>query len=162
MTLTEFLLARIAEDEAVAREASGSTVVGEPYNWRPSPNGDEWGVPHRSGPETEVLVALRPAVPQPPEVMSGQWGQVAVWEDEDGDWLPTARHIARHDPARVLAECAAKRRIVEQCEEMCERDRMDAGTGYWEVAADASLAAVRALASVYADHPDYRQEWALT
>jgi hypothetical protein len=28
---------------------------------------------------------------------------------------PTAEHVARHDPGRLLAECAAKRRLVLAC-----------------------------------------------
>ena len=44
-------------------------------------------------------------------------------------------------PARVLAECVAKRRIVEESEEY------EAGpTG-------------RILASIYADHKDFQLEW---
>jgi hypothetical protein len=51
--------------------------------------------------------------------------------------------IARWDPARVLAECAAKRRIVE----------MYAGQ-------HGQPYVLHFLALPYADHPDYRQEWA--
>lgn len=51
------------------------------------------------------------------------------------------KHVARHDPARVLAECRAKRRLVE------------------ELGAFRRGAALRLLAMPYADHPDYRQEW---
>jgi hypothetical protein len=51
--------------------------------------------------------------------------------------------------ARILAECEAKRRIVE------EHHRHDAGQrGY-----GATRYAVLCLAAVYADHPDYRPEW---
>ncbi len=81
MTITEFLLARIAEDEAVALAANGPSV-----------------------------------------------------------------HAARHDPTRVLAECAAKRAIIEQAE------RSD--SGWWE------SIYVAILAAVYADHPDYDPSWA--
>lgn len=50
-------------------------------------------------------------------------------------------------PARVLAECEAKRRIVEVAERF----------GTWEGGmADVTL---RYLALPYADHPDYRDEW---
>jgi hypothetical protein len=72
---------------------------------------------------------------------------------------------------RVLVECAAKRRIVE----------VHAGTPYFELRYPGYIVCVRcgnpdtgegadvewpcdtvrAIASVYADHPDYRQEWAL-
>jgi len=114
MTLTEFLLARIAEDEAAAAaavsrrdgidswEAVGSgTVVGPGYD--------------------KVKHVMLPS-------------------SEDG----AARHIARHDPARVLAECEAKWRIVKEW-------------GWSETLDGDGL--MRIMALPYADHPDYRQEW---
>ncbi|WP_309073250.1 DUF6221 family protein [Paenarthrobacter sp.] len=48
---------------------------------------------------------------------------------------------ARFTPARVLAECAAKRALMELYEDE------------WELHIQ--------LASVYSDHPDYQQEWAI-
>jgi len=72
-----------------------------------------------------------------------------------------ADHIARHGPARVLAECEAKRRIVEEHapwldvgKSTCPRCR-----GAANRAVPAPCPTLRALASVYANHPDYRQEW---
>ena len=88
MTLAEFLLARIAEDEQVARSSLATHEEGEP-----------WGYGHLP---------------------------------DDGP------HIARWSPARVLAECAAKREIVERF-----------------VAWDA----VRLLAAPYSAHPDYDKDW---
>ena len=118
MTLTEFLLARIAEDEAVAAaavsrrdgvdkwEAVGSgTVVGPGYD--------------------KVKHVMLPS-------------------SEDG----AARHIARHDPARVLAECEAKRRIVE-----LNATKPGRKTTFRR------LLTLQTLALPCADHPDYRQEW---
>src|SRR3954447_21711241 len=32
-------------------------------------------------------------------------------------WRGTAEHLARHEPARIMAECAAKRRAVLACRE---------------------------------------------
>ena len=68
-----------------------------------------------------------------------------------------AEHIARHDPARVLAEVKAKRAILA---------RHSTGTGslrefggwYCEVCDD-GCAEVPVLAAVYADHPDYDPAW---
>lgn len=54
-------------------------------------------------------------------------------------------------PARVLAECDAKRRIVERH----PRDHASCAT-YWD---RETCAALLDLAAVYADHPDYQQEW---
>lgn len=108
-----------------------------------------------------------------------------AWRAEDGsvipvdhrypsivDWVHGAEHIARHDPARVLAECEAKRRIME----------LHAGDQPWDVHAcpgrgpdddewvvyEAGQRVVevypcptlRALAAVHADHPDYDPAWA--
>jgi hypothetical protein len=83
-------------------------------------------------------------------------------------WHPTAWHRADCDsnsysvgrcdcdiPARVLAECEAKRRIVElhsgDSDDMCQSY---AGNYVYE-----PCPTLRALASVHADHPDYREEW---
>lgn len=66
---------------------------------------------------------------------------------------------------RTLAECAAKRAIIEEhywrsaegargCG-LCNYSR-DYG---WEETGPCKT--VRALAAIYKDHPDYQQEWAL-
>jgi len=134
VTLADFLLARIADDEAAAAHAK------EALGWTDS---------------TSVQIAGREF----------------------------------YDPARVLAECEAKRRIVEanSGSVRAKRDapkhtvRFDGdgrtiemeglllslrlspeqseafmATWYEPVPPNATLCA---LASVYADHPDYREEW---
>lgn len=58
-------------------------------------------------------------------------------------------HIARHDPARVLADVDAKRRILDQCADVWAHDRVEA------FAEDV----LRLLALAYADRPGYRGEW---
>jgi hypothetical protein len=70
------------------------------------------------------------------------------------------QHIARHDPARVLREVTAKRAIVARYGEPLAGlgnlgDQLQLSqekTGLWF--------AVRELAAVWSDHPDYRAEWA--
>ena len=109
MTLTDFLLARIEDDEKTARRPTG-------------------------------------------RVYADDDGCVATPEDEwaDGsDRLPNHHNTWAliHDPARVLAECEAKRRIVER--EVNAANRMTYRR----------LLTLVDLASVYADHPDYRDEW---
>jgi hypothetical protein len=150
VTLTEFLLARIAEDERVARDASGATVIGEIGNWHPAPGGDEWAA-EITEEWDEWLVALRPGLPVPPDVMSGKWGAV-MRRDAFNPEEPRADraskpllHAVRHDPRRVLADCAAKRRLIHWY-----GDGEDIGDGG---------EFLRLLATVYADHPDYRPEW---
>lgn len=80
MTLVEFLLARITEDEAVATESF--------YD------GQRWYS------EEEAV---------------SDFGRYEADDDRviDADRKSDARHIARWEPARVLAECAAKRAIIE-------------------------------------------------
>ena len=112
MTITEFLLARIAEDEA---DAHAATSVGFDPDWTSRP--DLTGQP----------------------IMAGKYRIATCGES-------VMAHIARHDPARALAECEAKRRIVSL-------DDLDGGQD------DGHVHALRCLASVYADHPDFRDEW---
>ena len=123
-TLTKFILARFAEDEAVAEDAQST--------------GDGW------------------------------------WHDGDGEvWShaqlvshPTmighAVHIARHDPARVLAECEAKRRIVEHATSW-DATLRETPEGWTEATATAYRMAMHwtlaALALPYADHPAFQEEW---
>jgi len=58
-------------------------------------------------------------------------------------------------PARVLAECAAKRAIIVECRE----DHEDSLTRNDDTVELGSVV-LYSLAAVYKDHPDYRQEWA--
>lgn len=62
-----------------------------------------------------------------------------------------AAHIARFNPARVLADADAKRRIVAECEAAYGQDSRGMAS-----LADGTLAL---LALPYAGHPDYRKEW---
>jgi hypothetical protein len=134
MTLTEFLLARIAEDEAAARAVPELRDL--------SPYGGQESISHALN--TFASEDGYPRQKYPPEIPA---------------------HYSRHDPARVLAECGAYRAIVElhvrhdwlpvgrdECAECgCADDR----------SVDWPCPTLRALASVYADHPDYQPEWAL-
>jgi hypothetical protein len=60
-------------------------------------------------------------------------------------------HIATHDPARVLREIDAKRRIIGRINSHA------AVMGWDEVHGDL----LRSLALPYADRPGYREEWRL-
>lgn len=58
------------------------------------------------------------------------------------------------DPSRVLAECDAKRRIIEA------HGRLKSPAVFDGLGAHVGLAmAMRFLALSHADHPDYQQEW---
>lgn len=72
-----------------------------------------------------------------------------------------AEHIARHDPARVLREIAAKRAIVDAYQQ--GRDLLADNRQSWDLvraAVGAQRVVVHQLAAIWSDHPDYRQEWA--
>ncbi|MEV7154882.1 DUF6221 family protein [Streptomyces misionensis] len=91
------------------------------------------------------------------------------WLDGDG-WLmnedmhiaevgdrPTLVHIAAHDPARVLREVEAGRRLIRAhakwCEGRCEAKYPEGGfdaAHYWNI---------KVRAEVYSDRPGYRPEW---
>lgn len=116
-TIADFLLARIDEDEAVAR--AGVSGQADPENG--------WGYGGFGSPN-----ALTPHVG-------------IIHERVQAD------HITRWHPARVLAECAAKRAIVESWREADKMYGGDAGA-YMD-------GVLRALASVYDDHPDYDPAW---
>ena len=81
-----------------------------------------------------------------------------------------ARHIARHDPARVLREVEATRKILAELPAYSKqrrglRDYMylpeNAGyhSGHADGTDDAAYYVLRQLAAVHSDHPDYREEW---
>jgi Family of unknown function (DUF6221) len=59
-----------------------------------------------------------------------------------------AAYMARFDPARVLAECEAKRRIVKLVSDV-------KWTGSYAVRDEV----LETVALPYADHPDYLPEW---
>jgi hypothetical protein len=108
-SITEFLEARIAEDEAQARAVLATVAP------------DEWENPTK-------------------------WGNfyaedVAFWDSQT--------------PARILAECVAKRAIVGL--HKVGADQCDEHNAMFE---SIPCPTILALAAVYKDHPDYRQEWA--
>ena len=92
---------------------------------------------------------------------------------DEGEWSPPLKAWDDHpsgvviaEPARVLREVEAKRRIVDRAEEAGrEFDRQCAAGIHSAAAREATAAwvpiqnAVADLASAYADHPDYDPEW---
>lgn len=130
VTLTEFLLARIAEDEAVAHRFD-TTAYRE---WTYRPYGDRLG---------------GECVPM--------GGQVSISEDwHDTGYVGVSDHIARHDPARVLAECAAKRAVVLT---LTAWEPDSAPPPRVETAEHDAWRMLTALAQPHADHPDFDEAW---
>jgi len=126
--LVAFLRARLDEDETVANEAA----VKQGEYWHDWMAGQVVG---SSTPTGTILV-----------------GHVCGPRTE-----AIGSHIARHDPARVLREVEAKRRIVS-----LERD-WPYGSGDPEGAeygwSDVMDRVLRLLALPYSDHPDYDESW---
>lgn len=113
--IVAFVRARLDEEEAAAKGPPG---------WKP----EHW---------TAVNYAARPSgrnyrVDAEPRCVADQVAR------EDAEF------IAAHDPARVLREVAAKRKILAECDEWMMQH---APSGAHRI--------LRAVAAVYSDHPDY-------
>lgn len=180
MELREFIEQRISEDEQWARAASapyeyatGATApeggvhwtwaLGE--NWEPTtvdPALDEWvGGEANYGCDVQLVTVEQW---QMPNRSTPQYAANTIVEFR-ATW---AGHIVRHDPARVLRDVAAKRRILEMWEDPADVAHLPDGVvdGRDPDERDEQIATasvidviVRDLAAVYAEHPDYRQEW---
>jgi hypothetical protein len=99
--------------------------------------------------------------------------QIYVMSDLDGQ----SEHVARHDPARVLAEVDAKRRIIDlhhpdkhlenwywdtrKCAECGHRwhQMTPPGTPPTVIGPATGCPTLRLLALPHAGHPDCREEW---
>ncbi|MEU9310841.1 DUF6221 family protein [Streptomyces sp. NPDC048256] len=128
MELVDFLRARLDEDEAAARGLLDDKRPGRAERWKFCDDG-----------------AIRD---------TGRGRSLRV----KFTWAPEADHIARHDPARVLAEVDAKRRLlaihrpyVDESDQAC----LGCAGGIMF----SSCPVVRLLALPYADHPDHREDW---
>ena len=149
MTLTEFVTARLDEDEGAAKAATHRAF----RNWHVEP----WY-------DGNVL-------------KDGRTESADLWDSTGGQhtqghgalFTVTADHIARHDPARVLREVEAGRNILaEYSRALAAQDRMLASpagdksvTYEWENGrVCALLNAIRGRAAVWRDHPDYDPAWA--
>lgn len=168
MTIVEFLEARFAEDEAVALKAGGAEAewlyraeydneTGNEAVWANSRT-EEWMGPAQK----------QPYVSYGRNVTMDHEGCLPAVDEDDGP------HIARHDPARILREVAAKRAIIAphrfvswlvpddedangacvQCSKVWNEENHLAIVGW-------PCEPLRALAVVHSSHPDYQKEWAL-
>ena len=168
MTISEFLLARIAEDENLARAATPGpwkwwNLEGVDQGW--SDNGpnletvtDEWEVCTYFCTWKEPDDNHRGEMGKPGHEHRNSETVISSWgHDANGINIERAdaEFIVGHDPSRVLAECAAKRVMVSGWQGMVVEHRR-------AFKLDPPLSPViAAFAAVYKDHPDYRQEWEL-
>ena len=116
MTLTEFLTARLAEDEYHAKVAQ---LRGPgPWTHEPADSG----------------------LPGAEDMHDSHGDAVAIVR---GSYI--ADYLTRHDPARVLREVEAKRKLIK---EVTARSSPEVAQIY-----------LATLAAVYSDHPDYQNDW---
>lgn len=125
--IVEFLRARIDEDEQPALAAAGWDLSG-------SVRGS--GVWSREGVNSVVDSSRR----------------LVVNGDGPAPGVSQAEHIARHDPARVLRECAAKRAIIDTIRlgHLSYNGNLDEASFWIDL---------RPLAAIYSDHSDFDPAW---
>lgn len=153
--LVAFLRARLDEDERIARatlwDDDGS--LGSNH-WHAFDRG-----PHDGWTQARWVV------------IDGADEGVVISRPQAADDEAVIRHIARHDPARVLREIEAKRQLVK----LHGRATLRAGGGaqYFDTTIVCRTcepsyqfpemswpcSTLRLLALPYADHPDYRESW---
>jgi hypothetical protein len=144
--LVRWLSEQLDEDERIAR------AVRVPHDWHQGPGDDpEW--------TDAEMVCMWPPEFHTPYERDKHWRGLGV------EGAELAAHIAAHDPARVLREIDAKRRLVE-CHEpwtasngdticgRCGREHIDGRPG-----GHFPCQTLRLLALPYADRPGYREEW---
>lgn len=84
-----------------------------------------------------------------------------VMIDDDGKPRTfNAQHIARHDPPRVLAEIATRRKIVANLRTSIDHT-WQFGEEAREVVVQLAVRVLQHLAALDADHRDYDPSWAL-
>lgn len=165
--MVDWLRARLDEDEAVAKAAArrfeedvAAFKAIRPENWGDGPG--ESAADWSGGTDEDETGYYRAAV------WAGD-GITAICEMESEYDQTSPEHIARWDPARVLAEVAAKRRIVELhahvpppgyvpgsgigCQ-LCSRDTVGG-----DLQPDGWCETLRLLALPFADRPGYQDSW---
>jgi len=151
LDMAAYLLARIAEDERVARAACSRDDVAEHWQWvtvdtdQVVPDGGLEKAVEEQG------LSLRSVETHPSEFV-GPLPNFIIWRVDE--YAAAEPHIARHDPARVIAECEAKRRVVEHCQEVL----LHHVHGDWD-AIDLAREVLHYLVLVHADRPDFPPEW---
>lgn len=135
--IAAFIHARLDEDEQVAREAvgkrgreAGATV----QHWRWELGEDAVPITDGTGPVSAEHCYSEEVAPGTVDG-TARLATVELYPSRVADWqlpdipLPgveephadAARHIARHDPARVLRQVAALREVVKECETLIHR-----------------------------------------
>lgn len=160
--LVKFLRARLDVEEQVAREATMGP-------WQNAPTASHHAT--ATGRTEEAVFAA------PPDKGATIVATTGVPSQRQN--LVNAEHIARHDPARVLRDVEAKRRIVDaylppgadphpglpcinyEGQDPADYDDYDSCSRHLEATKHRFHTdyVLRLLALSYADHPSYREEW---
>lgn len=137
--LVSWLRAQLDDDEQLARSATCQVghVVVDTWVQSPELSGDE------------------------PGRINDQLGHTVVHYEDAAPDAHQAAHIVNWDPARVLAEIDAKRRIIERYEDALSRQT---DPDHSQIAADVQVCEYEdwilpALLMPYADRDGYRDEW---
>lgn len=158
--IAAFLTARLNEDDAFARACP-------PGPWRLD---EDLGSDYGTSAEHDVRVdAADPEIGRAATIFFGP-GAKAYGEDEVAPY----RFVVRFDPARVLAEVAAKRRILARHRPLAvanpgavyaDGSNADACHGCGDAEWDrypipvGDCPELRDMAAVYADGPGYHESW---
>jgi hypothetical protein len=132
-----FVRARLDEDERIARAAANLPDH--------TPDADHW---EQGGTWSSVVVA------------SGPGKGASVVSDEGFPSDTQAEHIARHDPARVLDDVAAKRDLIDSAayalDSAKKLESMGANSFDLRSLCDFDILT---MARCWASHPDYEVGW---
>lgn len=148
-TLTEFLEARLREDESAAlawpEDECGWKAAGSRHLSYASGLGEQVGSVNVGGDYCD-------------------WERIYIKSDLDDD---LSGYLARHDPARVLREVAAKRAILELADDATGLDMSvdnDRRVGFRDESEEPYIGdlILRQLAQAYSEHPDFNPEWSTT
>lgn len=142
--MVAFITARLEETEYDAREAIGTSV------WAKQTG--RWV--HRDVDDSEGSSLIVFAVAED-DARTQVADLTAAWEGPQ-----RAVHIARHDPARVLAHVEATRKIVANACTALDHG-WQLGDEAREATAHLAVRILQHLAGLDADHADYDQAWAL-
>jgi hypothetical protein len=136
--IAEFIEARPAEREQIAKYAA-ATRSGRP--------GGNWKVDCRCpGAHADDCYERR---------VEGD--NITIY-DEGGHDEDQARHIALNDPTYVLADIAAKRKILAECDQILNGRREDGSYANHPTARHLARHTMWNLAASFAEHPDY-ESW---
>lgn len=123
---------------------------------------------------SDLVAFLRARLDEDEQIARDAAARVNAWAPDLPPWETTRylgkfgtnldHHITRWNPARVLAEVEAKRRIVDEVAPEMEtiewvRDQEFATSS--DPTEYQSTKLLRLLTSSYADHPDYDPAWAV-